>query len=216
MTVGAGGQVDFEDAGFIVRLNGDPGVVARIKDIQRRRWNRDRAVWIVDAHWPSVRRLLRIAAELGFQISAEARRAEERVRQESESLEYLLDVVHDNHGAAWFICKTGDDDELRHEVSALPGTFWDDAWWIPTDWEQCCHALLDIVAPDQRFVVSPAAWRLLEEEDVTHLFVRSSAVPLAQDAAVVTTNATRKPRVSSRSRAASTQPPAAQVTKDVG
>lgn len=210
MLVGERGYVDFEDASFVVRINGDPAVVAKLKDIQRRRWNPDKAAWIVEPHWPSVRRLLHIAADLGFQISAEAREAEREVREQSESLEYLLDVVHDNHGAAWFICKTGDDDELRHQVSALPDAYWDDAWWIPTDWEQCCQPLLDIVQSDERIEVSPAAQLLLTEEDVAHFFVRSSV------SAPAAAPATRKPRVSSRDRAASQQPQAARMTKDAG
>ncbi|HKP63832.1 MAG TPA: hypothetical protein VJV78_44160 [Polyangiales bacterium] len=213
MLVGHRGYVDFEDASFVVRINGDPVVVAKLKDIQRRRWNPDKAAWIVEPHWPSVRRLLHIAADLGFQISAEAREAQREVREQSESLEYLLDVVHDNHGAAWFICKTGDDDELRHQVSALPDAYWDDAWWIPTDWEQCCQPLLEIVQSDARVEVSPAAQLLLTEEDVAHLFVRSS---VSAPAATAAAPATRKPRVSSRERAASQQPRAARMTKDTG
>lgn len=216
MLVGERGYVDFESAGFVVRINGDPTVVARIKDIQRRRWNPDRAAWIVEPHWPSVRRLLQIAAELGFRFSAEARVAQQQLREQSESLEYLLDVVHDNHGAAWFICKTGDDDQLRHRVSELPGAYWDDAWWIPTEWEQCCQPLLDIVLHDERVEVSPAAQLLLSEEDVAHLFVRSSASgPRAERLVQIEpAPATRKARVSSRDRAASQQPPAAHRTKD--
>lgn len=220
MAAGARGHVDFDDAGFIVRFNGDPTAVAMLKDIQRRRWNADRVAWIVASHGPSVRRLLHIAAELGWTISAEARAAEARVREESESLEYELDVVHDNHGAAWFICKTGDDDELRHLVSALPNAFWDDAWWIPTDWEQCCQPLLELVQSDMRFTVSPAAWRLLEEEDVTHLFVRSKCSEeepaLSEHEPEVPAAATRRTRVAAHNRLPTTQLAAARLKKNAG
>lgn len=171
------GHVDFGREGFVARFDGDPASVARveerIKEIQRRHWAREQAAWIVAPHWPSVRRLLHIASELGWEITAAAREAEQRIKSESESLEYSVDVVHDNHGQAWFVCKVGDDDLLLERVKAIPGAYYEDAWWIPTDWEACCGRLTEIVQSDMRLEVSDAAWRLLEEPDVTDSFVRS-------------------------------------------
>lgn len=175
MVSGSRGQVDFGREGFIARFEYDPAIVARIKQIQRRRWNSDLTAWLVEPHWPSVHRLLCIASELNWTISAEARAAELKVREDGESCEYSLDVVHDSHGAAWFQCKLGDDDQLSAQVKALPGAYWDEHWWVPTDWDQCCGPLLEIAQSDARLEVSNAAWRLLEEQDVSDQFVRSSA-----------------------------------------
>jgi hypothetical protein len=174
MASGEPGHVDFGPEGFIARCEYDPALVAKLKEIQRLRWLSDRRAWVVEPHWPSVRRLLHIAAELDWEISVAARAAEERVRSESEGLEYSVDVVHDSQGESWFQCKTGDDDRLLRDVKAIPGAFWDEYWWIPTDWDQCCEPLLAIVQSDMRIEVSNAAWNLLTEEDVAHLYVRSS------------------------------------------
>jgi hypothetical protein len=207
MVSGARPQVDFGQEGFIASFDFDPVVVARIKEIQRRRWNSEKAAWIVEPHWPSVQRLLFIASELGWTITAQARAAEQRVRQESDDLEYSVDVVHDSHGSAWFQCTLGDDDLLLRQVKAIPGAFWDDKWWIPTDWEPCCGPLLEIVQSDMRLEVSNAAWQLLEEEDVSHRFVRSSAPQLTthedtciepEDSVTQSVGVGRKPRVTTR------------------
>lgn len=176
MAPDAHGHVDFGDEGFIVRFKYDPDVVARMKEIQRRRWLADRAVWVVEPHWPSARRLLHIASGLGWKISPKAREAEARLKSEDELLEYSVDVVHDNHGKAWFLCKVGSDDRLLRQVKALPGATWDGAWWVPTDWEQCCGPLLEIVQSNMQLEVSNAAWRLLEELEVDP-YLRSSVSP---------------------------------------
>lgn len=169
------GHVDFGDEGFIVGFKFDPNVVARLKQIQRRRVQADGATWVVASHWPSARRLLHIASDLGWTISARAREAEARLKSEDEDLGYSIDVVHDNHGKAWFQCNVGSDDVLTQEIRALPGASWDGSWWVPTDWEQCCGPLLELVQAEMQLEVSNAAWRLLEEPDVEHLYVRSSA-----------------------------------------
>jgi hypothetical protein len=179
MVLGARGHVDFGHEGFIARFMYDRAIVARIKAIQRRHWANDQKAWIVAPHWPSVRRLLHIASELGWEITAEARSAEQRVKEDSESLEYSVDVIHGDHGEAWFQCKAADDDELQERLKAIPGAYWEGAWCIPTDWDRCCAPLLEIVQSNMQLEVSEAAWRLLEEPDVAHLFVRSSAPPLA-------------------------------------
>jgi hypothetical protein len=184
MASGTHGQVDFGPEGFIAVFDYDPLIVARIKEIQRRRWLSDRKAWLVESHWPSVRRLLHIAAELGWKISAEARAAEQQVKSDSELLEYSLDVVHGSQGEAWFQCKVGDDDQLAAQVRAIPGGYWDDGWWIPTDWEHCCEALLAIAQSNMRLEVSNAAWQLLTEPDVSHLYVRSSVPPQAPRSAI--------------------------------
>jgi hypothetical protein len=136
MVSGARGHVDYGQEGFIARFEYDQAIVGRVKEIQRRRWLQDKAAWIIEPHWPSVRRLLHIASELDWEITRKAREAEQRVKLEGESLEYSVDVVHDSHGHAWFQCKVGDDDRLLQQVKALPGAVWDDSWWVPTDWEQ--------------------------------------------------------------------------------
>jgi hypothetical protein len=173
MQSGSNGHVDIEGEGFIVRFAHDPTVLAWIKTIQRRRWLSDRRAWLVDRHWPSVQRLLHIAAQLGWTITSRARAAEAAVREASEFLEYSLDVVHDHYGHAWFVCVLGEDDDLRHQVSAIPGAYWEDGWRIPTDWDQCCGPLREIVEDDSRFELSNAAWRLLTEPDVSDLYLRS-------------------------------------------
>ena len=192
------GHVDFEGEAFLARVDEDPDVVAKLEQIQRCRWATDQSAWLIAAHWPSVRQLLHIALELGWTISAEARQAIDSVRQEGESLAYFLDVVHGSYGEAWFVCEVGDDDVLRHRISELPGAYWEDGWRIPTDWEQCCIPLLEIVQPDLRFEVSAAAWRLLQEADASHEFVRSSAPEAPEPASAPEappSGATRKPRV---------------------
>jgi len=190
MAFNARGHVDFAQEGFIAQFDYDHAIVSRIKAIQRRRWVQDKGAWIVEPHWPSVRRLLHIASELGWEITAKAREAEQRVRTDSEeSQEYSVDIVHDSLGAAWFQCKIGDDDLLLAQVKALPGAEWDDAWWVPTDWEQCCGPLLEIVQSDQRLEVSNAAWHLLQEPDVSDLYIRSSAPPPAAVAPTLGTQA---------------------------
>jgi hypothetical protein len=185
MASGLHGKVDFGEEGFIARFEYDPALVSQIKQIQRRRWLKDQAAWLVEPHWPSARRLLHIASELGWEITGQAREAEQRLKRESESLEYSVDVVHDSYGKAWFQCKVGDDDRLLQQVRAISGAVWDDSWWVPTDWEQCCGPLLEIVRADMRLEVSPAAWQLLEEQDVTHLFERSCAPPQAATPPIV-------------------------------
>jgi len=222
------GHVDFGREGFIARFDGDPAIVARVREIQRRHWARDQAAWIVAPHWPSVRRLLHIASDLGWEITVAAREAEQRIKSDSESLEYSVDVVHDNHGQAWFVCKVGDDDLLLERVKAIPGAYYEDAWWIPTDWDACCGPLTEIVQSDMRLEVSAAAWRLLEEPDVADVFVRSTvslqaieqelepdSVP--EDLAPDTeweelAPIERKPRVTARSK----QPAPARAEKDTG
>jgi hypothetical protein len=174
MMSGARGQVDFGPQGFIARFEYDAAIVLRIKEIQRRRWLSDVKAWVIEPHWPSVRRLLHIASGLGWEITTAARAAEERVREDSESLEYSIDVVHDHCGAAWFQCQVGDDDVMVKQVRTIPGAYWDGSWWVPTDWDQCCVPLLELVESDSRIEVSNAAWRLLTEADVTHLYLRSS------------------------------------------
>jgi hypothetical protein len=225
------GHVDVVREGFIARFDGDPAIVARVKEIQRRHWARDHAAWIVAPHWPSVRRLLHIASELGWEITTAAREAEQRIKSESESLEYSVDVVHDNHGQAWFVCKVGDDDLLLERVKAIPGAYYEDAWWIPTDWDACCGPLIEIVQSDMRLEVSDAAWRLLEEPDVTDSFVRSSVSlqALQPDDDVLELDTApeelepdadwqepapveRKPRVTARSK----QPAPARAEKETG
>jgi len=207
MAFEARGQVDFAEGAFTARFDYDLAIVARIKQIQRRHWNGDRAVWIIAPHWPSVRRLLNIASELGWEITARAREAEQRVKEDSEVLEYSVDVVHDSHGEAWFQCKVADDDLLARQMKALPGAYWEDFWWIPTDWERCCGPLLELVQSDVRLreAVSESAWRLLEEPDVADQFVRSAAPPAVlavntEDAEPLAAGTVRKPRVSARTK----------------
>ncbi len=207
----------------MVRFAHDPAIVSRMRTIQRRRWLSDRRAWLVDPHWPSVRCLLRMASELGWAITSKARAAEEQVRADGESMEYSVDVVHDHCGQAWFMCKLGDDDELRHRVSEIPGADWDDGWWIPTDWEQCCKPLLEIVEADMRIELSPAAERLLTEEDVAHLHVRSSVpeteptawdmqleqdLEAQSDPALDSAQTRRKPRVTTRNKRSVSAPEA--------
>jgi hypothetical protein len=222
------GHIDFGREGFIARFDGDPAIVARIREIQRRHWVRDKRAWIIAPHWPSVRRLLHIAADFDWEITADAREAWQRIKSESESLEYSVDVVHDNHGKTWFVCKAGDDDRLRDRIKSIPGAYWEDAWWIPTDWDACCGPLNEIVASDMRLEVSEAAWRLLEEPDVSDTFIRSEVpareldgVPEIEDIshAVQPTAeceqaapVERKPRVTARSK----QPAAPRAEKETG
>src|SRR3954451_7430722 len=118
MTSRAGGHVDFGREGFIARFDGNPAIVARVREIQRRHWVRDQRAWIIAPHWPSLRKLFLIASELGWEISPSAREAALGIKSESESLEYSVDVVHDSHGNAWFVCKVGDDDHLVERVKA--------------------------------------------------------------------------------------------------
>lgn len=176
--------MDIEHEGFVVRFAYDVAGLASIKAIQRRRWVRDRRAWLVDRHWPSVRRLFAVAAELGWTISADARAAAEEIRAEREFLECSVDVVHDHCGASWFLCEVGDDDELKRQVSAVPGASWDDGYRIPTDWELSCGPLLEIVESNRQIYVSDAAWRLLTEADAGHLHLRSHVIaPAASNAA---------------------------------
>lgn len=174
------GQVDFEDGQFTARFNGDPAIVARLKKIQRCQWRASRAIWVIDAHWPSVSRLLRIALDERWKITAAAWHEKERVQLASESLEYSIDMIHDEQGRARFRCLVGNDDALHSEVAAIPGAYWEDEYYsVPTDWDDCCPAIRAIVERDMRFTVSPSAERLLEEEDVSHLYVRTLAPPSA-------------------------------------
>jgi hypothetical protein len=174
------GRVDFQDGRFSARFNGDPTIVAAFKTIQRCYWRATNAVWVIEPHWPSVKHLIRIALEQRWDISAEAWREKERVQSAGESLEYSLDMIHDNLGHARFRCIVGDDDELRAEIESIPGAYWEDEYWsVPTDWEHCCLPLRALVEDDMRFTVSPAAELLLEEEDVSHLHVRTLAPPSA-------------------------------------
>jgi len=171
------GYVDFGPKGFVARFEHEQAIVDRIKTIQRHHWDEHEKAWVVPSHWPSARRLLHIASDLGWRITEAARLAEAEVKADSEQLPYCVDVVHDNHGQAWFQCQVGDDDELAARVRALPGAYWDDGWWVPTDWESCCGPLLEIVEAIPQLECSPAAWRLLTEPDVSHLYLRSSAPP---------------------------------------
>lgn len=174
------GEVDFEDGRFTARINGDPAVVARLKKIQRCHWRSSSAVWIIDAHWPSVSRLIRLAQDERWTITAAAWNEKERVQLEGESLEYSIDMIHDDQGRARFRCMVGNDDELRDEVKAIPGAYWEDEYYsVPTDWEHCCPLIRAIVERDMRFTVSPAAERLLENEDVSDLYIRTLAPPSA-------------------------------------
>lgn len=174
MVVGSRGRVNFGDEGFVVEFDYSPELVARMQAIQRRRFDRERALWIVESHWPSAHRLFQLALDCGFQVSASARAEEERLRRESYDVEYAIDAAHDQSGAMWFVCKTGDDDDLRRKVRDIDGAYWDDYWWVPTDWESCCGPLREIVESDPRFELSNAATQLLYEEDVTDRYVRSS------------------------------------------
>jgi len=169
------GYVDVGPAGFVARFEYDQAIVDRLETIQRHHWLRDEQLLVVEPHWPSVRRLLHIASDLRWTITPAARTAEARVEAESLELEFSVDVIHNGHGEAVFQCKLGDDDELMATIRALPGAYWEGEWCVPTDWERCCGPLLEIVESDSRLTVSSAAWRLLTEEDVTHLHVRSSA-----------------------------------------
>jgi hypothetical protein len=174
------GEVDFEDGRFTARFNGDPTVVARLKKIQRCHWRASSAVWVIDAHWPSVSRLIRIALDQRWKITAAAWNEKERVQVEGESLEYSIDMIHDNQGRARFRFMVGNDDELRDEVRSIPGAYWEDEYYsVPTDWDHCCPPFRAIVERDMRVTVSPAAVRLLEDEDVSHLYIRTLAPPSA-------------------------------------
>jgi hypothetical protein len=179
MVFGYSGKVDLVEEGFVVQFDYSPEIVARMKAIQRRRFERDRLRWVVECHWPSVHRLFQIALDYGFHVSASARAEEQRLRRESYELEYAIDAVHDHGGAMWFVCKTGDDDDVRHKVRDIRGAYWDDSWWVPTDWESCCGPLREIVESDERFVLSNAAAQLLYEEDVTDRYLRSG-VPVGE------------------------------------
>ena len=173
------GHVDVEERGFVARFEQEPAIVERIQTIQRRRWLRDDNVWVVDAHWPSVRRLLHIASDLGWHITPKARAKEQQLKDESDALEYSLDVIHNGFGEAVFQCKVADDDALLAKVRGLPGAYFEGEWCVPTDWERCCGQLRELVEANARLEISPAAWRLLTEPDVAHLYVRSSAPPPA-------------------------------------
>ena len=206
-----GGTVDVGDEGFVVEFDYALDIVERMKTIQRRRFDRDRLRWVVDRHWPSVHQLFHIALDYGFHLSASARAEEERLRRENCDLEYTVDAVHDHVGAMWFVCKTGDDDDLRRKVRDIEGAYWDDSWWVPTDWETCCRPLREIVDHDERFVVSNAASRLLYEEDVSEWYVRSEVrapepvvqehpvqLQLVEPRASEPPGSVRKPRVTSQ------------------
>lgn len=178
MRVWTHGEVACEDGRFTARFNGDPAVVARLKTIQRCHWQASRAVWAIDAHWPSVSVLIRIALDQRWKISAAAWNEKERVQVVGESLEYSIDMIHDNQGHARFRCTVGNDDQLRDEVKSIPGAYWEDEYYsVPTDWDHCCPPIRAIVERDMRFTVSPAAVRLLEDEDVSHLYIRTLAPP---------------------------------------
>lgn len=197
MLVSAHGEVDFEDGRFTARFNGDPAVVAELKQIRRCQWRATHATWVIDAHWPSVSRLIRIALDQRWTITAAAWNEKERVQAAGESLEYSIDMIHDNQGHARFRCMIGDDDQLRDEVRSIPGAYWEDQYYsVPTDWDHCCPPIRAIVERDMRFTLSPAAERLLEEEDVSHLHIRTLAPRSAVQSAAKPT--TRKPRVRTR------------------
>jgi hypothetical protein len=151
-----------------------------LKKIQRCHWQASSAVWVIDAHWPSVSRLIRIALDQHWKITAAAWDEKERVQVVGESLEYSIDMIHDDQGRARFRCMVGHDDELRDEVKSIPGAYWEDEYYsVPTDWDHCCPPIRAIVEHDMRFTVSPAAARLLEDEDVSHLYIRTIAPPSA-------------------------------------
>lgn len=173
------GRIDFRDGRFIARVSGEPTVVAELKSIQRCHWHATNAVWVIEPHWPSVRRLVQIAFRQRWNISAEARREIEFVESAGEDLEYSIDVVHDHQGHSRFRCIAGDDDDRNDEIGSIPGAYWEDEYWsVPTDWEHCCPTLREIVESDMRFTMSPAAELLLYEEDVSHVHIRTQ-VPLS-------------------------------------
>ena len=178
------GEVGFEQGRFTARFNGDPTVAAQLKKIRRGQWRAGSATWFIDAHWPSVSRLFRIAQDERWTITAAARIEKDRVQAEGESLEYSIDMIHDSQGAARFRCMVGDDDEIRDEVRSIPSAHWEDEYYsVPTDWDHCCPPIRAIVERDMRFTVSPAAARLLENEDVSHHYIRTLAAPSAVAAA---------------------------------
>jgi hypothetical protein len=182
MVVETHGWIDFEEGRFTARFDDDPTIVEMFETIQRCHWLRAKAAWVVEAHWPSVSRLFRIALHLNFEISAQAWDEKGRVQSDGEAAEYSLDMIHDNHGSARFRCLVGDDDEVRDRVRAIPGSYWEDEYWsVPTDWEHCCEPLREIVLHDTRFILSPAAELLLLEPDVSHLYVRSAPRLMAAD-----------------------------------
>ena len=203
----AHGKVDFEEGRFTARFNGDPEVVVQLKRIQRHHWRADNAVWLVEPHWPSVSRLFRIALAQGWKITAAAWNEKARVQEAGEALDYSIDMIHDNQGRARFRCMVGDDHELRDEVRSIPGAYWEDEYYsVPTDWDHCCPPLRAILERDMRFTVSRAAARLLEDEDVSHLHLRTLAPQAAvadaleerTEALVDVTPTARKPRVRTR------------------
>jgi hypothetical protein len=176
----APGTLDYAEDRFVARFEHDPAALAEVKKLQRSQPSKDDRVWIVEAHGPSVTALVRLALARNWHITAEAGSAARRLKEEEANIEFLVDIVQGNFGEPWFFCKLGNDDELPRQVKAIPAAYIDksdDSWWVPAYRPESCARLLEIVQGDKRFEVSDAAWRLLEEPDLS--YPELSAAPVA-------------------------------------
>lgn len=220
------GTIDYGPEGFIVVCDFDPAIAAEIKALQRRRWQPDTRAWIVEPHGPSLNGLLRLANRQNWEITKSALTRIEAVRAEEADLEYSVDVVHGTYGEPWFVCKLGNDDELLRQVKDIPDAEWEDAWWVPAYREETSAPLLAVVQSDMRIEVSEAAWRLLEEPDLSFAGLEEHGAPFADasvpaaaenisadatDAVTASPDSTqtqRRPRVTVRGKQNASEPPA--------
>jgi len=168
MSERARGAVGYQSGEFAVRCPFDAGVVAELKQVQRRRWDADSKLWLIAHHHPSAAALLGIARKHDWAVSPPAWEAFRQLQDEAADCEFSVDVVQGSGGEPWFFCLLGDDDELQRCVLSIPGAYIDapdESVWVPAYRADCAEQLRAIIEADPRLGVSNAAYRLLDEPD---------------------------------------------------
>ncbi|MEY4512505.1 MAG: hypothetical protein RLZZ450_4627, partial [Pseudomonadota bacterium] len=176
------GTIDYRDEHFVARFPYDAALVAEIKTLKQGTRQKATDEWIIQRHRLSVAKLVRIGRDRSWHFTAEANKAIQQLREQGEAAQFSIDVVQGNGGEPWFLCMLGDDYDLQQRVKSIPGAYLDDAddsWWVPAFRVSSCEELIDVAESDDRLLVSPAAWRLLEEPDESSSLPRTAAVPSA-------------------------------------